>query len=84
MNDLQSITCLDPADEPMLSPQARRFWNSLNDQLETYPSEDSASIPSTKTTCTLPSTAVLTAADPQDCQLRRLATVHPCNILDVG
>jgi hypothetical protein len=84
MNNFRSITCLDPADEPMLSPQARRFWNSLNDQLEINPSEHSANSPSMNNPCASLNAVVLTAAEAQDCQRRRLAAIHPCDILDAG
>ena len=84
MNNFRSITCLDPADEPMLSPQARRFWNSLNDQLEINPSADSANNPLQNNPCASPNAVVLTAAEAQDCQLRRFAAIHPRDILDAG
>lgn len=84
MNDLQPITCLDPADEPMLSPQARRFWNSFNDQLEIHSREDGVRSPSTNNPCVSPHAVVSSAAEPQDFRLRRLSAIHPRNILDVG
>jgi hypothetical protein len=48
MKAIVPIVCLDPADEPMLSPQARRFWNSLKTQTELESCEDSSAIASTQ------------------------------------
>jgi hypothetical protein len=47
MTSIQPIVCIDPADEPLLSPQARRFWNSLKDQSESASADDSSVMAST-------------------------------------